>query len=54
MNNPFVIIDGTRIDLPRDTYIGSVKVPKINSFLRFYDMHFNYYYNSTAVARVID
>lgn len=53
-NDPYVIIDGKRIDLPRTTYIGNVKVPNVPSFLKFYDMRFNYYYNSTAVSRVLN
>lgn len=50
---PHVVIGGRKIDLPVDTYIGNIRLPNVNSYLRFYDTKFNYFYNSTPVIRVI-
>lgn len=52
--SPFVTIEGRRIDLPLDTYLANIRLPNLNSYLRFYDTRFNYFYNSTPVIRVIN
>lgn len=47
------MIGGNKIDLPLDTYIGNIRMLNVNSYLRFYDSKFNYFYNSTPVIRVV-
>ena len=36
-SEPYIIINQHRVSLPIDTYVGNVKVPNVNSFLKFYD-----------------
>lgn len=50
---PYVLIEGKKVELPIDTFVGNIRVPDVNSFLKFYDCEFNTFYNSTPVIRVI-
>lgn len=52
-SEPYIVIEGKRIDLPVDTFVGNIRMPEVNSFLKFYDGEFNTFYNSTPVMRVI-
>lgn len=51
--DPHIIIEGKRLSLPVDTYAANVKMPNVDTFVKFYDTKFNHFYYSTPVSRII-
>ena len=52
-NNPYIVVDRKKIELPEDTYIANVKTGSQGNLPNFYDNNFNSFYHATPVSRVL-
>lgn len=52
-SEPYVMIDGNKVELPTDTFLANLSIFKKNAYCAIHDVHYNTFYPGTPVIRVL-
>lgn len=50
---PYVVLEGRRVELPTDTFLANLAIFKKNAYCAVHDVHYNTFYPGTPVIRVL-